>query len=157
MEVLRQYVISVVAGAIVCGIAMGLLPKGTGRTALKMLCGLILSLCVLRPVVKGDFLDRIRFDDLLFDEARRTAALGEEYSARAMRDIIKSETEAYILDKAQSLGARIMAEVSLSADVPPVPAGVRITGNLSPYARYQLTEYICRELGISKENQVWTS
>ena len=155
MEALRQYVISVVAGAILCGIALRLVPKGALSQIMKLLCGLILTLCVLRPMVKAELLNSIRFDGSFFDDAVSTAALGEEYSARAIRDIIKSETEAYILDKARSLGAKILAEVSLTTDG--VPAGVRVTGSLSPYAKAALADYISRELGISKENQVWTT
>ena len=155
MEALRQYVISVVAGAILCGIALRLVPKGALSRIMKLLCGLILTLCVLRPMVKAELLNSIRFDGSFFDDAVSTAALGEEYSARAIRDIIKSETEAYILDKAQSLGAKVSAEVSLSLDG--VPVAVRIGGSLSPYIKRELSDYISRDLGISKENQVWTT
>ena len=155
MDALRQYVISVVAGAMICGIAMSLFSKGALRQILKMLCGLILSLCVLRPMMKGEIWDSFRFEDFLSDEAAQTAAMGEEYSDRAIREIIKSETEAYILDKAQSLGAKVSAEVSLSLDG--VPVAVRIGGSLSPYIKRELSDYISRDLGISKENQVWTT
>ena len=155
MDALRQYVISVVAGAMICGIAMSLFSKGALRQILKMLCGLILSLCVLRPMMKGEIWDSFGFEDLLSDDAAQTAAMGEEYSARAIREIIKSETEAYILDKAQSLGVKVTAEVSLSPDG--VPVGVRICGSLSPYVKRDLSDDISRDLGISKENQVWTT
>lgn len=157
MEQLRQYVVSVVAGAFVCGIALGLFPKGSGREILKMLCGLFLALTVLGPVAKLDLSELENFYGGFSVDAAQTAALGEAYSEKALRECIKTRTEAYILDKAEGLGAQVAVQVSLSPDALPVPAAVQITGAISPYVKYRLSEYISQDLGVPKENQVWTT
>lgn len=156
MESLKQYVISVTAAALICGITAGLVKKnGTGEL-IRMVCGLVLAFTVLRPIV-GLKLDKLS-SDLLPDlqEGENMAAQGEKITRDAMEDIIKSETEAYILDKAAALGMELTAEVLLGEDTIPVPVGVILSGACSPYARSELTNVIEKDLGIPKENQLWT-
>ena len=155
MDDLRQYIVSVVAGACICGIALGLLPESGTRTILKLLCGMFLAVTVLRPVSNLEIEDFLAFDQILADNASQTAAMGEAYSEKLFRQRIKEETAAYILDKADAMGVKIIAEVGL--DEKGIPALVRLSGNLSPYHREVLEGYISRNLSISKENQIWTS
>lgn len=121
-----------------------------------MLCGLVLAVIVLHPI------SGLQMEDLAFDllpsagEGERMADRGEKITRQAMADIIKSRTEAYILDKAAALEGSLTVKVTLSEDDIPVPVGVTLSGNLSPYARSQLTNVIEKDLGISKENQLWT-
>lgn len=154
MEALRQYIVSVVAGACICGIAIGLLPEGRARQLLKLLCGMILAVTVLGPLSRFDPDSFSLLDDIFSDTAAQTAALGEAYSENLFRKRIKEETAAYILDKAKDLGVKITAEVGLN-DVG-IPALVRISGDISPYNRELLEDFISRTLGITKENQLWT-
>lgn len=156
MEALRQYVISVVAAGFICGIVLGMFPKGKERELVKMLSGLFLAYTVLSPISRLDVSSLADIGITFTDDAAQTAALGESYSKKALRDIIKAEMEAYILDKAAALGASITADVSLSGDDIPVPVGVQVTGAFSPYTMQQLTAMIQEDLGIAKENQLWT-
>ena len=73
-----------------------------------------------------------------------------------LAQFIKERTQSYILDKAQSLNAVLDVEVTLSDDEIPVPVKVCITGKVSPYARGRLENLIIEDLGIEKENQIWT-
>ena len=69
---------------------------------------------------------------------RRTPPRWAENLARdSMADIIKEETEAYILDKAADLHANLRVEVAVGEDN--LPAAVTISGEASPYARRQIT------------------
>ena len=81
------------------------------------------------------------------------AAMGENLARDSMADIIKEETEAYILDKAADLHANLRVEVAVGEDN--LPAAVTISGEASPYARRQIQAMIANDLGISKENQKW--
>lgn len=155
MGQLRQYVISVVAAAFVCGITLGLFPKGGCRELVKFVCGLFLALAVLHPLARFDFSRMTDLELLLTDDAAQAVAVGENLNREALCDIIKAETEAYILDKAAELDAPIQAEVTLSGTDTPVPVSVRLSGDVSPYVRQQLTRMMQEELGISKENQLW--
>lgn len=156
MENLRQYVISVTAAALICGVITSMVKKGGAGELIRMLCGLVLSITVLYPI-SGLHLDSLSFDlSSSVQEGERTAAQGEKITRQSIADIIKSETEAYILDKASALGIDLRAEVLLGEDTIPVPVGVILTGAASPYARGQLTDAIEKDLGIPKENQLWT-
>ena len=58
------------------------------------------------------------------------------------------------MDKADRMGLEISLEVELD-DNNSVPSGACISGDLSPYAKKVLGEYIEDSLGIAKENQKW--
>lgn len=156
MEDLRQYVISVVAAAFICGTIMGLLPKGSARELVKMICGLFLAFTVLSPISRFDFSRLAEIDDLFTDEAAQAAAMGENLNREALHAIIKAETEAYILDKAAQLNVELEVEVTVSTDDPPLPVAVSLSGSISPYARRRLEAILTDEIGIPKENQAWT-
>ena len=87
------------------------------------------------------------------DDAEDAAAMGENLARDSMADIIKEETEAYILDKAADLHENLRVEVAVGEDN--LPAAVTISGGASPYARRQIQAMIANDLGISKENQKW--
>ncbi len=110
---------------------------------------------VILPLPRLDFDDLTAFarDFAVVGEA--VSADGQELAREAMGDIIKSRTEAYILDKAGLYHAQITAEVRVSGEEVPVPASVTIRGNISPYAREALERLIATDLGIPKEGQQW--
>ena len=88
-------------------------------------------------------------------EAEETRDDGIESASSAMADIIKQQTEAYILDKAVSLGVNIDVNVKMSDTNPPVPKEVILSGNVSPYMKNKMIQYITANIGISEENQRW--
>lgn len=156
MDGLRQYVLELVIAALICGIITGLVKEGSLREILKFICGVFLAVTVLRPIVGTDFLTLLDFSHLHTDDAAQAVSAGENLSRDAAAAIIKAECEAYILDKAAQLEVQISAEVTLSEDDPPVPVSVLITGNVTPYNKLRLEEIIQEDLGITKENQLWT-
>lgn len=154
MEALRQYIISVVAAALLCGIVTGLMPRGRASQIIRMVCGLFLAYTVLAGLTGLD-LQTPDWDVLAVTDAHQAAALGESLGEAALTQVIKEQTEAYILDKATALGLSLEVEVSL--DESQVPQSVVLEGRASPYERQQLQNTIARELGIAKENQQWIS
>lgn len=156
MEALRQYVLSVTAAALICGIVSGLARGSAAKEWIRLLCGLLLAFTAIRPLAR---LEVNAFAELplpFAQEAETTAALGENMARQAVADSIKAESEAYILDKAAALNADVTVEVTVSEDSTPVPAAVKLSGSASPYARRQLERILQTELGIAKENQLWT-
>ena len=75
---------------------------------------------------------------------------------QAMTELIKEKSQAYILDKAAELDASITADVTISEEELPKPLSVVISGQVSPYNRKRLESILETDLGIAKENQVWT-
>ncbi len=157
MNGIGEYLISVCCAAILCAIVTGILgKKGAVGGAVKLITGIVMILTLFSPLVdiQLDKLDSV-LDGISLD-GEALAAEGENSSRTAMAAIIKQQTEAYILDKAGDLGADVSVEVTLSEDSVPVPEAVHISGNLSPYAKKQLTDMLTQELGIAGEGQSWS-
>lgn len=156
MSGLQQYVVSVATAAIICGIVIGLAPSGTFQGIIKMICGIFLTLMVIEPVTRVDVAQWISDFGMSYrEDAESAAAFGEEIVRDTTEKYIKQECEAYILDKADALGAELKVEVLLSTDELPIPSSAVIRGKLSPSAQHQLEQIITRDLGISKENLQW--
>lgn len=155
MESLRQYVITVTAAAIIAGILAGFMDeKSSSGGLIRLIAGLFLAFAVISPVVQLDW-DGITASLSDFSaEGSLAAAEGENIASETYSSIIKSETEAYILDKAAELSAELEVEVTLDDGY--VPAFVAIRGAVSPYAKLRLQQILEDDLGISKENQIWT-
>lgn len=156
MEALREYFLSVTAAAVICGILTSLLgTKGTAGSMVKLICGLFLAFTVIRPIADIQIEDFALFTAEISDDAQAAVSMGEDFNRDSLAEIIKDETEAYILDKARILGAELQVDVTLSRDSQPVPVEVLISGDISPYGKTQLQEIIAEDLGIAKENQLW--
>lgn len=156
MKTVGAYLLSVCTVAVLCGLARRFSGgKGTAA-AVQLLTGAILTLTVLKPLgnLEGKWLDKIEFD---FSSAAETAvSRGQAQAQNTLAQLIKEETSAYILQRAKELNVTVTVSVEVSNDALPVPTKVRMNGNVSPYARQRLQSLICSELGIAKEDQIWT-
>lgn len=156
MDAVGKYILSVTAAAILCGILRSLLPgKGTAAAVLRLAGFAFLVLTMLTPVKEINMSELQDYLDWNSEEGTAFAQEGTDLSRDAMGTIIKSRTEAYILDKAEAMELSLSVEVSVSDDDIPVPQAVRITGSLSPYAKAVLSSMLEEDLGITKENQTW--
>lgn len=156
MDALREYILSVTAAAILCGILRTLIgEKGTAAGIVKLICGLYLAFTVIRPVAQVELSEFSFFTAEIAEDAQEAVNAGEDFVRDSVSHIIKSETEAYILDKARTYGAEIQVEVILSDATQPIPEKIKIKGALSPYVKTQLQSMITEDLGIPKENLSW--
>lgn len=156
MTGIQSYFLSVIAAGLVCSILQSLAGKnGTGGAVLKLTAGIFLSLTVLGPVVRLNFDHLFLSTEQFLQSASQAAGEGEKIAEETMSSIIMERTEAYILDKAKSMGVSLCVSVTLSPDTL-APVRVELDGAVSPYAKMRLQEMISDELGISKENQIWT-
>lgn len=157
MEEVRAYLLRVVAAALISGTAVSLLGKeGTAATLGKFLAGIFLILTVASPLVR---LSTDGWTDFWSDfslEGEYVSQQGKNLAILAQADIIKPQLEAYILDKAASLGTDLTAEVTLNTETL-TPESVKLTGSVSPYAKQQLRTFLEETLGIPKEAQQWIS
>lgn len=149
----RQYILSVIAAAVLCGILYNLCIGKTTASVMKLICGIFLSLVVMSPLRTIDLTDLPAISLGFLEEGRQVTAEGEKMAMDSYSTIIKERTEAYILDKAEALDAGIAVEVFLDGDA--IPVGVRISGNVSPFAQSALTACLEEDLGIAKEAQEW--
>ena len=156
MEGLRQYVLQLTIAALSCGIINVLVKESSFRDIIKFICGLFLAMTALRPLTRIDLALLDDWSHQYSENAAEAVSAGENFARDATADIIKAECEAYILDKAAELETQVTVTVTLSDDSPPIPVAVFISGKVTPYVRLRLEEMIQQDLGITKENQLWT-
>lgn len=156
MEHIREYLISVTAAALLCGMIQTITgEKSSSAGIVRLVCGIFLALTVIRPVAQIQLREFSLTTSEIMEQAQLAAGEGEDYAKRALSRHITEQTEAYILDKAKIYGAEISVEVTVETVDQPVPAAVTITGKYSPYARTQLSALIASELNIREEDQTW--
>ncbi len=156
METIREYIISVVSAGAVCSVVDRLMGKKSANSALiHMLCGIFMALTLVSPILEIRLDAYTDYFGEIISQSQSVAAIGQTDAYNELNTIIKANTEAYILDKADSLGLALDVEVTLNEDNPPVPSKVYLEGNIAPYNKKLLCDYITQNLGIPKEDQVW--
>ena len=153
---MKSYILSIVAAAIVCAVTKSFLNQktATGRIA-GLLSGILMAITVIAPLGDITFSNITDYLDGLSYEADIYVKKGQAMAENRTADIIKAQTEAYILDKANSMGLEITVEVELDESNGSVPCGAAVKGTLSPYTKEVLGTYMEDNLGISKEKQRW--
>jgi len=132
------------------------LTGSTGKQILRLICGVFLTVTVVAPVLNVD-LEPV-LESLFPQQSREKVTVQGQVQARdAMAAIIKSETEAYILDKARLLGMELSVHVLLGEEEIPVPEGTVLEGVATQEQKTKLSEILTKDLGIPKEAQQWIS
>ncbi len=147
-ELVKTYLLSVAAAAILIAVVQSLLPKGTMQKIAAFSGGLLVILSVLSPFLKLEYADMTRAVNKIATE-RETfeASYQNQWSA-----IIKDRCETYILDKAKALGLTLDVEVELGErDGYPYPSAVTLKGAFSQ----ALSDDIAENLDIPPEKQEW--
>ncbi len=157
MDRIREYLIGVIAAALLCGIVSALTdPKGSVGHALKLTSGLLMLLAVVHPWIHISLDSLYKWPDSIVADGQDFMQSGQTMAEDAYRDSIKQQTQAYILDEARTLGCELAVEVRLSDESVPVPEQVFLSGNASPYAKQVLTNLLTQQLGIEREDLLWT-
>ena len=155
-EALRSYLLSVIAAALLSAVGLSLLPKGSVRRVLGLCCGMLLALCVLRPVLG---LDEAALSQSLarFQMQAEEARTGIEVKNRELvAAIIKQSTQTYILDKASALGLEADVEVTVELETAyPYPSAVTVTCEAAAAQKLALQTYIIENFAIPAERQTW--
>lgn len=156
MTGLRDYLISVISAAMISAVIMRLVNgKGTLCMITKLLCGLFIAYTAIKPIPTFDLPEISTITSRYTAGAQEAVELGCNMSSEVLKQSIKEQTQAYILDKAKVLDADLQVEVELTEDDIPALKTVSMTGKISPYAKEQLSAIIEKELGIDMEHQKW--
>ena len=153
---LTSYVFSVILAAMISAVVLSIVKsKSACGFIIKLLAGLFVALTVISPWKKFNISDiSFYLNDWTFDSASNTY-LGTETYNEAVRSSIISKTQAYILEKASSMDASLTVEVTVSDDNPPVPVAVELCGDISPYNKTQMKQFLINDLGIPEDAQKW--
>lgn len=152
MTFFGQWLGGFLACAAIVSLLERLCPDGAPRLIVRFTGGLLL-LCALLRAPEGF----VQPDAARRAEDWREAAARLETELRsdaqsAFADGIARKLEAYIEDKAGTMGVRVRASVTMGErDGVPVPERVTLRGAYSA----ALSDVIASELGIAKEKQTW--
>ena len=124
---------------------------------IKLITGLFLTIAVITPWLRLDFSDLSGYFQEFSISADAAVESGVTFAYEETAAIIKQQTEAYILDKADAIGVDIAVDVCVSNDSPPVPYSVKLCGDIAPYAKVRLIQCISEDLGIPEVRQTWQS
>ena len=154
MHQLGQYILSLTATAMLCGITISFFREGILKYTLQMICGIIMTIAVISPLSDLNISDVSVISDSYLIEGKTIAAMGVDLAQNEKEQCIQQRLEAYILDKADALNASVTPQVTL--DNSGFPVEVRLWGQCSDQARQALTAMITNDLGIPEEDQKWT-
>ena len=156
MQQIGNYLVSICATAFLCSILKQITAKlNLSSKWIHMLAGVLMAIVLISPIKKISLGLVQDFSADYIEEGQYYAQMGEQIAAEQTAEFIKEHVRTYILEKASSLNAKVEVDVLLSESQLPIPCGVQIQGEISPYARQVLATYICNELGVPEENQVW--
>ena len=160
MEELRNWIIGICVGALICSIARAIAPKGVSGSAVRLACGFITVALLVGPLREFDF------EEYAF-RIGEIRAEGGEYADEAIsrgeeniKAVIEQRCEAYILDKAAELGIE-NAAANVSAKITdggkyPYPYSVELGGEADGEQRKRLNSFIEGELGVPDGRQYWS-
>lgn len=152
---LKQWILGIACAAMIGALAEALVPAGRVKKAGRLALGLLLLLAAVKP------LGRLNFDALAGtlesyrpDGAVYEAAL-EEKSGAVLKAVIEERTNAYISDKAKTLGIDCAAEVTYyyGPDGEVRPEAVVVRGEFTESQQGELSRALEGELGIPVEKQ----
>lgn len=153
MGVLRQYALTLIIGALICGILLGMVQKGAHEALLRFLCGMFLTVTLLAPLPGIHLEPELDFFGEVISEGEIQTATGKEMAQQELRRSISRSLEAYILDKAGQLDAQLQVSVTLDENCLPVTA--ELSGKIPEEVQKELSDILTNDLGIPKENQQW--
>jgi stage III sporulation protein AF len=160
LDFIENWIMGVTAAAMIAAIAQALTPEGSVKKAMRLACGVLMILAVLRPVKE------ISLEDFSFYKTRYEEGLSE-YSEKMndvnksfTRSIIEEKTATYILEKADELQIACSVSVKLKTDQSggyPYPYSVELT--VSGYPENEKKEALSRliesQCAIPKDRQKW--
>lgn len=152
---LKQWILGITCAALVGAAAEALAPAGRVKKAGRLAVGLLLLLAVVKPLGELDCGALAgALGSYRPDTAACEAAL-EEKSGAVLKAVIEERTNAYISDKAKTLGMSCTAEVTwyYGADGEVRPEAVVVRGEFTETQRGELSRALEGELGIPAERQ----
>ena len=155
MHAIRQYLLTLCAASVVCAVINTLFDsKGSITKIIRLLTGMFIALCAFSPLVRIDKLDFTTFTDRIHLSSP-AVEMGKSMAENSTAELIKESVAAYVLDKAAQMDLNVDVEVILDNSEPPQVCEIILKGDVSPYAKEILGQYISDTLGVAKEDQSW--
>ena len=154
MEHLRQYIASIIFASVLFSLLQNMIRNQTHAALLRILCGLCFTILLIRPLSDRDWKMDLDITQYLSEEGERAAQIGADLTQNAVSRLISEKTAAYIMEQAAQRNTELTVSVEVESNYLPVFAELR--GEVSEGVREELTNIIAKDLGIARENQLWT-
>ena len=152
----KEYLLTVIAAAIICGTLIKLVDSKTAHgKMIHLLTGLFLSITVISPIAKVNIQNLSSYLSALQVDASEIVEEAEDVISQEKQQFIKQAMESYIGDEADELALSLDISVRFADDHTLNPCAVIIQGPVSPYKKKKLQNIISNDLGIPEENQTW--
>jgi hypothetical protein len=156
-EIIRSWILGLGGAAALGAIAVAVTPAGPVRSVTRMLCGVILALALVSPVLDLN-MDAYSLGLAAYrEQAGELTGAWAETEDRLNRTIIEEECAAYIWDKAQELGVQA-GRVRITAkwgDGCWVPWEAQMEFSGTDDQKIALSAVLEAELGIPAKRQYW--
>ncbi len=156
MEALRNWIMALAATGLICGAAKALSPEGAVKKTVSVICGFAMMAALLSIAGDVEALGLSRYAAKYSMEAEKSAGDALEAARAQTRAIIEARCEAYILDKGRLIGlgpgdVEVTARWSEEGFWYPERAELHIKEDPD------LSRVMEAELGILRENQIWST
>ncbi len=156
---MRQAVLRLAALSIISAAVQAVTPEGQGRRAVKLVCAAVLFYTLLSSLPLIDT-EAFSFDlDAYREEGLRLAEAGQQQTYAETRLVIQQRCEAYILDKARTLGIKscsCVVTVVWDGEANWSPDNCLISAVCSEVQKNELSRWIQDSLGIPQGGQEWS-
>lgn len=157
MDGIRDWLIGIIAAAMLAALAGYLTPKGPISSIGKMVGGLGLMLCLLRPVAGVDLTSISQ----ILTESRQNSGMYEttleETNAELQQSIIEEQAAAYSMEQASAMGidCRVTILCQRNGTEVPYPKEALVIGDLSSGEKQKIQTMLETELAIAPECVYW--
>lgn len=156
MDKICQYLLTIITSSIICSITIGITVRiGKHTTIIKLLCSIYMLIVILSPWMDIQIQDFASYLDGLNYSAQSIIDGSADTTNSQKKEIIKTQIEEYIYDKAVHMGSQPEIQVQLSETEPYAPVNVSISGKISPYVKRRLQQIITDDLNIPEVDQEW--
>ena len=152
MEMIRNWVMSVVAVGMLVSLCLGLSPGGKVQKVGRFCGGLLLFLAVVTPLTRLDLTGSLQEFRDYCDQLSVTSDEFAQVSGTITQDLVVSQSEACIQAQAKNLGADVAVTVICeSKDGLSVPTGVSVDGAMTTQQQQELTDWIMVAFDLSQD------
>ncbi|MEF9970982.1 MAG: stage III sporulation protein AF [Oscillospiraceae bacterium] len=159
-ELLGAWVRAIGGAALISTLAMALTPNGKVKNVLRIICGIVLIIAIISPLISTKIPAMSMDFGKYRKEAEELIQNAENSNSTMSRAIIEQDCEAYISDKAQSMDIKlytINVQAKWSDGGYWYPFEAELKADISQQEKNRIANMIEAELGISSERQYWSA
>ena len=157
---LGKWVLGLVGAALMTCICLMITPEGRVKKVVSLVCGFVLIIALIKPVVGFDYTSFSRNYTQLRLDAENFGQPLDDVNEKLEGTIIEEECASYIVDKGTALGITdLQAAVTANWDDGGYwyPVAANITSDADADLRGKLNDYIETDLGIPPSEITWSN